>query len=348
MEAWGHGNGWTALLIAGDIGGTKTLLALYAPDAGVRRPVAETEYHSADYASLEPMVREFLAASGQTATAACFDVAGPVVAGRAHLTNLPWNLEEASLQAGLGLRQVTLLNDLKAVAYAVPFLNGDELHTLNAGKPTPNGPIAVVAPGTGLGEAFLVWGGKGYVACSSEGGHASFSPANVRQMALWTYLAAKFGHVSTERVCSGPGIANIYDFLRDESPEAETAAFAAQLAQAHDRTPVISKAAEQDPAGQPLCVAALDLFIDILGDEAGDLALTVMATGGVYIGGGIAPRMIPHLSNGALLRAFTAHGRMSELLAAMPVQIITSQAALLGAAQYGLDQMALDPKAGSG
>ena len=147
MGAWGHWNGGNALLIAGDIGGTKTLLALYAPDVGVRRPVAETEYHSADYASLESMVREFLAASGQTATAACFDVAGPVVAGRAHLTNLPWNLEEEALRAGLGLRQVTLLNDLKAVAYAVPFLNGDELHTLNAGKPTRNGPIAVAAPG---------------------------------------------------------------------------------------------------------------------------------------------------------------------------------------------------------
>ena len=328
------------MLIAGDIGGTKTLLALYAPGVGVRRPVAQNEYHSADYTSLEPMIREFLTAAKQTATAACFDVAGPVVDGRAHLTNLPWNLEEAALREALGLRQATLLNDLKAVAYAVPFLDAGELHTINVGKRAANGPIAVIAPGTGLGEAFLVWGGTGYVACASEGGHASFSPNGPRQIELLTYLSAKFGHVSTERVCSGQGIANIYDFLRDQSPGVETAAFAKMLATAHDRTPIIAKAADEDPAGHPLCGMAMDLFVDILGDAAGNLALKVMATGGLYIGGGIAPRMIGHLSGGALLRAFTAHGRMAELLSSVPVQIITAQAALLGAAQYGLDQMA--------
>ncbi len=336
------------MLIAGDIGGTKTLLALYAPDAGIRRPVAQNEYHSADYASLEPMVLEFLATAKQTATAACFDVAGPVIDGRAHLTNLPWNLEEATLRTGLGLRQATLLNDLKAVAYAVPFLDAGELHTINAGKPVANGPIGVIAPGTGLGEAFLVWAGKAYIACASEGGHASFSPKGPRQIELLGYLARKFGHVSTERVCSGQGIANIYDFLRDSSPGVETAAFAKTLAAAHDRTPVISKAADEDPAGHPLCVEAIGLFIDVLGDAAGNLALKVMATGGLYIGGGIAPRMIGHLSDGALLRAFTAHGRMAELLSSIPVQIIIAQAALLGAAQYGLDHMSLDQTSGAG
>ena len=328
------------MLIAGDIGGTKTLLALYAPQAGVRRPVAVSEYRSLDYPGLEPMVRDFLAATKQTATAACFDVAGPVIDGRAHLTNLPWNLEEASLRAGLGLRQVALLNDLKAVAYAVPQLNADELHTLNQGKPVKSAPIAVIAPGTGLGEAFLVHGDKGFIACASEGGHASFSPADDHQNDLRRYLAKKFGHVSMERVCSGQGIANIYDFLRDANPAAETAEFAAKLAQARDRTPIISKAAEEDPVGCPLCVAALNLFVDILGGEAGNLALKVMATGGVYIGGGIPPRMLPRLAGGALLRAFTAKGRMAELLAAVPVHVITAQAALLGAAQYGLDRMA--------
>jgi glucokinase len=327
------------MLIAGDIGGTKTLLALFTQQAGIRQPIAQTEYHSADYPSLEPMVRAFLAANGQTATEACFDVAGPVIDGHAHLTNLSWNLDEAAMGASLGLRRLTLMNDLKAVAYAVPHLGAGELHTLNPGKPAPGAPIAVIAPGTGLGEAFLIPSGNANIACASEGGHASFSPADARQDDLCRYLARKFGHVSMERVCSGLGIANIFDFLRDASPDAESASFLESVAAAHDPTPLISQAAEQDPASHPLCVAALDLFVDILGNEAGNLALKVLATGGVYLGGGIPPRMLARLDNGAFLKAFTAKGRMAGMLAAIPVHVITAQAALMGAAQYGLDRM---------
>ena len=209
------------MLLAGDIGGTKTLLALYTPATGARQPIAEAEFHSASYPGLDVVAREFLASVKGTADSACFDVAGPVIGGRARLTNLPWDVDEASLRQALGLQHVVLLNDLKAIAYAVPHLEPADLHVINVGKPEPNGPIAVVAPGTGLGEAFLVWSGNAYIACSSEGGHASFAPTDERQAGLRQYLAQRFGHVSIERVCSGLGIANVYDYLRDSDPASE-------------------------------------------------------------------------------------------------------------------------------
>lgn len=327
------------MLLAGDIGGTKTLLALYAPEAGIRQPVAEAEFHSASYKTLDAIVREFLSGQKQTATWACFDVAGPVIGGRAHLTNLPWQVEETALQQSLGLQRVMLINDLKAIAYAVPHLQPDELHCINAGKPEPHGPIAVVAPGTGLGEAFLVWSGSSYIACSSEGGHASFAPSGEQQIALQEFVAQRFGHVSCERVCSGPGIANIYDFLRASEPAAEPAEFAKALAQAVDRTPLISKAGLEDTAGNSLAARTLDMFVSILADEAGNLALKVLSTAGVYLAGGIPAHLLPKLADGRFLRAFVDKGRMSDLLAAMPVQVVTARAALLGAAQYGLNQM---------
>ncbi len=202
------------MLIAGDIGGTKTLLALYAPEQGGRKSVQEKLYHSADYKSLDDIVRAFIADTGAKVRAACFDVAGPVIAGRAHLTNLPWDMEEGAMQRALGLEQVTLLNDLKAVAYAVPYLEDGDLHVINPGTPEPHGQIAVIAPGTGLGEAFLIWNGAEYIAGASEGGHADFGPNDDLQAGLWRAVRQKFGHASLERVCSGIGIPNIYDFLR--------------------------------------------------------------------------------------------------------------------------------------
>lgn len=327
------------MLLAGDIGGTKTLLALYTPTSGARHPIAEREFHSASYPGLEAMTREFLAGENSTADYACFDVAGPVIAGRAHLTNLPWDLEEATLRQSLGLRNVTLLNDLKAIAYAVPHLQPTDLQTINAGRPEKNGPIAVIAPGTGLGEAFLIWDGNAYIACSSEGGHASFSPTDERQANLRNYLARRVGHVSCERVCSGPGIANIYDYLRDMDPAAEPAAFAASLSRTPDRTPLISKAGLDDASGNPLAAATLELFVSVLGDEAGNLALKVLATGGVYLAGGIPVHLLPKLTDGQFMQGFLNKGRLSEMLASMPVHVVTTRAALLGAALYGLDRM---------
>jgi glucokinase len=332
------------MLLAGDIGGTKTLLALYAPASGAREPVAEAEFHSASYASLDAIAQEFLTQQHQTAEYACFDVAGPVIGGRAHLTNLPWDMDEAALCQSLGLQRVMLLNDLKAIAYAVPRLQPAELHCINEGRVEPNGPIAVIAPGTGLGEAFLIWNGSGYVACSSEGGHASFAPTNERQSELRRHLAQRFGQVSCERVCSGPGIANIYDHLRSTQPGLEPAAFASALSQSADRTPLISQAGIDDASGNPLAAAALDMFVTILGDEASNLALKVLATGGVYLAGGIPAHVLTKLTDGRFMEAFVNKGRMSGLLAAMPVHVVTARAALLGAALYGLDQLQTDAR----
>jgi len=248
-------------------------------------------------------------------------------------------VDAAALRASLNLDEVFLLNDLTATAYAVPQLGTDDLHTINAGRPEASGSIAIIAPGTGLGEAFLVWSKEGYLACSSEGGHASFAPTDALQEALWRYLNRKFGHVSAERVCSGQGIANIYDFLRDADPAVEPTAFAAQLAQQTDRTPLIVRAGLADPADNPLAAATIELFVAALGDEAGNLALKVLSTGGVYLAGGIPQRILPKLTDGRFMRAFVNKGRFAEMMAQLPVHVITAQAALLGAALYGLDRL---------
>ncbi|MBN8871461.1 MAG: glucokinase [Rhodospirillales bacterium] len=327
------------MLLAGDIGGTKTLLALYTTEGGARHPVAEAEFHSRAYPDLAPMARDFLAQAGKTATHACFDVAGPVIRGRAHLTNLPWNLTETGLAQEIGLSRVMLLNDLQAVAYAVPHLGPDDIRTLNRGEPQEHGPIAVVAPGTGLGEAYLVWDGTRYVACASEGGHASFGPNDDRQAGLRQFLAARYGVVSVERVCSGMGIANIYDYLRSVEPGAEDAALATRLAGAEDRTPLISAAGLADPAGTSLAGQAMQMFVTILAEESANMALKVLATGGVYLAGGIPAHVLPLLAPERFLRDFTNKGRMASLLAGMPVHVVTTRAALLGVAQYGLDHM---------
>jgi glucokinase len=327
------------MLIAGDIGGTKTLLALYDAERGPRRPVAEAEFASARYDGLESMVEEFLGRHRARARAACFDVAGPVIDGRVQLTNLPWVVEERALCARLGLGSATLLNDLQAIAHAVPQLHGDELRTIKPGHARPRGAMAVIAPGTGLGEAFLVWSGSEYVACASEGGHADFAPGDALQIELLHYMLARHARVGYERICSGMGLPNIYDFLRDSGRAAESPALAAELAKASDRTPLIVAAALRVPEGDPLSAMTLRSFVSILGAEAGNLALKVLATGGVYIGGGIAPRILPQLENGVFGQAFVNKGRFAQMLEAIPVHVIATRAALLGAAICGLRQM---------
>lgn len=330
------------MLIAGDIGGTKTLLALYDAERGPRRPLAEAEFASARYEGLERMVEEFLGQHGAKARAACFDVAGPVIDGRARLTNLPWVLEEKALCSRLDLGRATLLNDLQAIAHAVPHLQADELRTIKPGRAQARGAKAVIAPGTGLGEAFLVWGGSAYIACPSEGGHADFAPGDALQMELLDYLRARYARVGYERVCSGMGLPNIYDFLRDSGRAPESPAVATELAKAPDRTPLILQAALRQPASDPLCSLTLSCFVSILGAESGNLALKVLATGGVYIGGGIAPRLLPQLEDGAFAQAFVNKGRFAEMLEGIPVHVIVTRAALLGAAIYGLRQMQAD------
>lgn len=326
------------VVIAGDIGGTTTRLALVARDAGPGRMLARQEFQSAEHPDLAALVRGFLAAHGAQAQVqvACFSVAGPVIDGRAQLTNLPWLIDAAALQRELALQRVTLLNDLQAIAEAVPHLQADETVVLNAGQAVERAPLAVLAPGTGLGEGFLIWGGQGYISCASEGGHADFAPTDARQAGLWRFMHERFGRVSYERVASGLGLPNVYDYLRSLDPAAEPADFAARLQAAPDRTPLIVDAALQHPAGHPLAVAAVDLLIDIWGAEAGNLALKVMARGGVYLAGGMPPRLLGRLRAGSFMRAFTAKGRFGALLERVPVQVVQVNAALLGAARVAL------------
>jgi len=272
-------------------------------------------------------------------TRACFAVAGPVGRGRASLTNLPWVVEESALEAALGLESARLLNDVEAMAVAVPQLRPSELRTLQVGFEAPGGAIALIAPGTGLGQAYLTWDGSRYQAHSSEGGHADFGPTTPQQTELLRHLQARWGRVSYERVCAGRSIPDLYDFLKEEGQIPESPAIRAEQEVVKDRTPTIMAAGLARPEPDPLCLATLNLFMSILGSAAGNLVLTVLATGGCYIGGGIPQRMLPVATGqGQLfLSSFQEKGRLSPFLARVPVHIIVEPVALLGAALYGLE-----------
>ncbi|MCK5315211.1 MAG: glucokinase [Anaerolineales bacterium] len=329
------------MLLAGDIGGTKTNLAIYSPQAGIYAPLTEATFPSAKYLSLEELVGEFLGQVNFQVERASFGVAGPVVGNQATITNLPWVIDEQNLQEALEISSVRLLNDLSAIAHAVPFLQPDDVHTINIGRPAPKGPLAVIAPGTGLGEAYLTWDGDKYRAHASEGGHADFAPTTPLEVEMLRYLQGSFGHVSFERVCSGKGIPNIYAFLKDSGYAEEPAWLSEQLASADDPTPVIFNAVLKADKPCKLCQATLETFVSILGAEAGNLALKLGATGGVYLGGGIPPRIAPFLESEIFMAPFRKKGRLSGLLAQIPVHIILNpKVALLGAACHVLESYA--------
>jgi len=325
-------------ILAGDIGGTKTVLAVFPHGVQPRKPLAEMTFPSARYDSLGDIVKEFLDTVNLPVDRACFGVAGPVIAGRAKITNLPWVVDGPALQSAFHWSSVELLNDLESVAYAIPVLGSDDIHTLSAGVPVPNGTIAVLAPGTGLGEGFMTWEGGRYRAHPSEGSHVSFAPVGPLQIGLLTYLNGQgFDHVSFERVCSGAlGIPNIYHYLKTTGLE-EPAWLAEQLASSADPTPVIVSAAHDQTRSCELAKAVLDMFVAILGAEAGNLGLKVLSTGGIYLGGGIPPRILADLQKPVFLDALRSKGRFCQVLTDMPVHVIlNSKAGLLGAAAYGL------------
>ncbi len=325
------------MILAGDIGGTNTRLAVFSNDTGPKHPLVRETFPSSDYAGLEEIVKQFLSGCGLMITDACFGVAGPVKDGRATITNLPWIIEEKTLSLELGLKKARLLNDLEAIASAIPHLEADDIETINHGESVCNGTIALIAPGTGLGEAFLTWDGTRYRAHCSEGGHANFAPANQLEADLLRYMGRQYRHVSCERICSGIGIPNIYSFLKETGRFHAPDWLANEIAGAEDPSPVIFKYALAPEKKSAICVAVLEIFISVLGTETGNLALKVLADGGVYLGGGIPPKIKDSLKQGGFMQAFGNKGRLSTSLLPMPVHIITHpDPALLGTACRGL------------
>jgi glucokinase len=319
------------VILAGDVGGTKALLAL-CEDNG--KPVREEIYHCHEFASFEAIVDTFLVAQGRPAVrGACCGVAGPVVDGVAKITNLPWTIAEAALSTRLGAVPVRLLNDLQATALGALVIAGDKLAVLQAGPIAAHATIAVIAPGTGLGEALLVSDGVRYTALPMEAGHADFAPGTDEEVELWRFLRGRYGgHVSYERVISGNGLGDIYSFCRLQSGTPEPDWLATELATG-DRNAQIAviALAHRDP----VCVHALDMFVAVLGAEAGNAALRGLATGGVVLGGGIPPRILPALQAGGFLARLQGKGRFTEWMRALSVRVsLEPKAALYGAAHY--------------
>ena len=316
-------------VLAGDIGGTKSLLAIAEGDGGELRIVEEARFASADYPGLAPIVREFMGGVKARVAVACFGVPGAVIAGRCTTPNLPWVVTEAELAAESGVASVHLINDFAAAAVGALVTPAERIATLQEGEEVAGAAKVVVGAGTGLGQAQLFWDGAVYRVNPTEGGHGGFAPVGELQRELLAYLERTHRPVSVERVVSGPGLARIYRFLVERGvstwPEVEHA-----MAVGDSGAVIASHAmARSDLA----CEQALDLFIAAYGSEAGSAALRCLATGGVYLAGGIAPKILPRLQDGAFMAAFRDKGRMSELMRRIPVRVVLDPAAgLLGAA----------------
>ena len=323
------------LILAGDIGGTKTHLALFSLQGEKLQAEIKKTFPSKRYPGLEPVIEEFIADQQVSISRACFGIAGPVVDGQVKTPNLPWVVDSINIAQRFKLDSVALLNDLEAAAYGIFTLEPQELFTLNEGVSGQRGNKVLIAAGTGLGEATLYDDGRDHHPSASEGGHGDFAPTDETQIDLLRYLIKKCGHVSYERVVSGPGIGNIYGFLRDTGRLEEPDWLKEKISASEDASAVISQ--EGLAGNSAICVQALNLFVSVYGAEAGNLALRGKATGGVYIGGGIAPKILAKLEDGTFMRAFLHKGRYLELLSGMPVRVILNdQAALQGAAFYAV------------
>jgi len=317
------------LLLAGDVGGTKTALALVQGETIIERRT----YPSASFDSLEAMVGQFLGQRAREVSRACFGIAGPVVDDTCRTTNLRWNVDGRSLERTLGLSRVRLVNDFHALAVGITVLPSSDFAVLNDAPSEPKEPWVLIGAGTGLGEAVVIHGEGGITVIASEGGHTDFAPRNDLEMDLLRFLLKRHARVSYERIVSGRGIATLYEFVRSRSPEVESATVREEMASSSgDVTPIISR---HGLAGtDPLCARALSMFVSIFGAEAGNLALKIVARGGVFVAGGIAPKILPKLLDGTFRASFVAKGRLSPMLEATPVKVVVNaDAGLLGAAE---------------
>jgi len=324
-------------ILAGDVGGTKTLLAILEKDSGGWKILFEARLASREIREFPEACARFVASAGHSIERASFGVPGPVTGNRAQGTNLRWAVDGSEIASGLGLASALVINDFAAQALGILEAGPADFASLNpdAGPADPRAPAAVLGAGTGLGEAVIVPAeGRAFI-LSTEGGHADFAPRTETEIALLRFLVARHGRVSVERVLSGAGIAVVYEFLRDSGAERESPALKGALADAPDPAAEISRAAID--AGDRLAIAALDLFVSVYGAEAGNMALRVLARGGVYVTGGIAAKILPRLRGGGFLAAFVAKGRLSELLRTLPVHVVLNpRVGLLGAAAEGL------------
>jgi glucokinase len=322
------------MILAGDIGGTNARLAFFNFEEGRFALISATVFPSREYSGLDQIVAEFLSTSDVHPDRACFGIAGPVRSGRVETSNLPWVVDSEPLANELHLDKVSLINDLEANAWGIADLDLKDAVALNQVKGNPAGNQAVIAAGTGLGEAGMYWDGTHHQVFASEGGHTDFAPRNELEVELFRYLNTQYGHVSYERILSGPGLLNVFHFLRDTGRGTEPKWLTAEMLHS-DPAAAISQAATDGKCA--LCEQAVDIFVSVYAAEAGNLALKVMATGGVFLGGGIAPKMLPKLSGPLFMHAFAAKGRMQPLLESIPVRVITNdKTALLGAARYAL------------
>lgn len=322
------------MILAGDIGGTKTNLA-YVKQGGERLELGRSAgYPSRNHGTFQEIVRHFVTAYPQKIEVAAFGIAGPVIGGRCEATNLPWVVDAGVIGESLGGVPTTLLNDVEATAYGVLRLEAGDLSVLNNGEADSGGTIAVIAAGTGLGEGGLVWDGSRYIALPSEGGHTDFAPRNELEIDLLRFMLRRHERVSYERLVSGPGLFTLYEFFRERSAVKEPAWLTEQIS-GGDPSAAVSRAAMEGK--DDTCRAALGLFASLYGAEAGNLALKLLSRGGVYVAGGIAPKILPRLRDGAFLASFVHKGRFSPLLQRMPVSVVLNErTAILGAAHVAL------------
>ena len=324
------------VVLAGDIGGTKTNLGLYVK--GKQRPLLKTmeTYSSSESSNIEDIIEQFVLRHGASVAVACFGIAGPVRDGRSKTTNLPWKVSAARIKKRFKWDRVCLINDLAATALAIPVLGGREIYSMNTERAGRGRHIGLVAPGTGLGMALLISSGNRYIPVPSEGGHMDFGPNNEAEVRLWEYLHRRFGHVSMERVLSGPGLFNIYSWLRDSGRYKEPAWLAGKIKKADPPRAITEAAVDRK---SPLSVAALNMFASIFGAVAGNLALAAMTTGGMYLGGGIPPKILPRLQEQTFMKSFVNKGRFKAFLEKIPVRVILNdKAALLGAARCAFEK----------